>query len=240
MMQLSRPAGCLSDLTLDSWSSGELGASASDRVDAHVAKCERCRKRHADLESVRADFYAAAPSFDALRLRAGKTKHRRQPVLLGGGLALLLSAAAAWLFMPGVTPMTRPKGGPSLGYFVKRGDLVFQGEHDSTLHPGDLVRFTYSSGAPRYLALFSRDAQSSTLYFPTGDRAAPVQSDSDVGLDFSIELDEVLGDEQVWSLFCSESIELNPLLQTLRETGHLPVPSGCQELTLTLHKVARP
>ena len=234
MMPMQRAEGCLTDLAFDAWSSGELDAQVRERAQAHVATCERCRLRHAELEAVRNEFYATAPSFSA---HAQSTRPKRSQHVSKWVFSLALAAAVALIFTPGLRPGTRQKGGPSLGYFVKRGEQVFEGERDTTLQPGDLIRFTYSSREPRYLALFGWDSHTASVYFPTNSaHAERVQSQMDVGLDFSVELDAAQSDEQVHALFCNSSYELQPLVAALQETGQLPVPTDCQKVNVTLHK----
>ncbi|HET8935568.1 MAG TPA: zf-HC2 domain-containing protein, partial [Polyangiales bacterium] len=217
--------------TFDAWSSGELDAQLREQAQAHVATCERCRLRHAELEGVRKEFYAAAPSFSAHAQRT-RPKHVSKWVF-----SLALAAAVALIFTPGVRPGTRQKGGPSLGYFVKRGEQVFEGARDTALQPGDLIRFTFSSHEPRYLALFGWDSHTASVYFPANsEHAERVQSQMDVGLDFSVELDAAQSDEQVHALFCKGSYELRPLVAALQDTGQLPVPPDCQKVNVTLHK----
>jgi hypothetical protein len=246
MTQLGRPEGCLTDLTLDTWSGGELDRAATERASAHTAVCERCRCRRAVLDAERVAFYAAADSFSAhaTQVRSGRHAQPRQAGRWAfGGVLAALAATATLVLMPGRLPGTRQKGGPSLSFFVKRSDHVLSGSRSLALHPGDMIRFAYSSESPSYLALFNRDARSTGVYFPSGpgsSRAARVKSGSEVALDFSVELDDVLGDEQVHALFCPEPFELGSVLTKLRETGKLPVPTDCQDATLTLHKVRAP
>jgi hypothetical protein len=244
MLQLSRPADCLTDLTLDLWTSGELSTLARARAASHMSACERCRRRHEALERERAAFYAAAPSFEAhaAALASGRkgVAPRRLSVVWFGSALTALAALVALALVPVATTRTRHKGGPSLGYFVKRGERVLQGERDTTVHPGDLIRFTYSTQQPRYLAIFGRDSQATSVYYPAGASAARVQAGSAVALDFSVELDDLLGEERVHALFCAHSFELAPLLASLDETGRLPVPNACQQVSLSLRKVPAP
>jgi hypothetical protein len=243
MIALSRPDSCLSDLTLDAWSSGELDTPASAQAAAHVTTCERCARRRADMDAVRADFYADAASFSAhaARYSAPHKPVRARGKLLGlGGAFLGLAAAFALLWLPSQPGNTRQKGGPSFGYFVKRGARVFEGDRNTRVQAGDLIRFTYSTVSPRYLAVFSWDSHEASLYFPEGTRAQRVQSELNVGLDFSVELDAEPSPEQVHALFCNERYELTPLLEALRSTGQLPVPTDCQDVVVTLHKALTP
>ena len=236
MMTIQRADGCLTDLTFDAWSSGELTAQLREHALAHMASCERCRLRQAELEAERREFYAAAPSF---KEHAQRTRPKRSQHVSKWVFSLALAAAMALIFTPSMRPVTRQKGGPSLGYFVKRGEQVFEGDRDTTLQPGDLIRFTYSSREPRYLALFGWDSQNASVYFPANsEHAERVQSQMDVGLDFSVELDAAPNDEQVHALFCKSSYELRPLVVALQDTGQLPVPPDCQKLNVTLRKAS--
>jgi hypothetical protein len=243
MRQLSRSEDCLSDLVLDRWSTGELDAQERQRVESHVATCPRCHAQHAELERTRAEFYAAAPSFEqhAARFVTG-TRVRSRPqrvAALAAGLAAL-AALAVIALRPGGLPITRSKGAPYIGYFVKREGRVVPGNEATSLRPGDLLRFTYSSNREYYLALFNLDSREASVYFPSAPQAAHVPSGSEIPLDFSVELDATPGVEHVHALFCEQRFELEPLRAALFASGRMPVPNGCHVNSLTLHKVAAP
>jgi hypothetical protein len=237
-MRLSDSADCVSDLELDEWASGELDPMTRDRTAQHVMSCNDCRARHQELERERAEFYAAAPTFESHarrfvphRLSARRT---RAPLLTAGGI-VAIAAAVALAMLPGLRD-TRLKGGPSLGYFVKRGAQVWAGDSSTVLEPGDLLRFTYTSERDSYLAVLDRDARSTQLYFPEGARAALARAGVAVALDFSVELDATPGEERVYALFCDTSIELEPVRASLAETGRLEPPDGCKVDRLSLRK----
>lgn len=243
MRQLSRPEGCLSDLALHEWSSGELGEHERQRVNEHLASCERCQAQQLALERDGAVFYAAAPSFEQHAARfvsGGKPRRRtRNVAAFAAGLAAL-AAVAVIALSPSIAPETRSKGAPSIGYFVKRGDRIVPGSASARLQPGDLIRFTYSSGREYHLALLDLDSRAASIYFPSGPRAVRVPAGDQTPLDFSVELDATTGVERVYALFCEQAIELEPLRAALFESRKLTVPSGCQVDSLTLHKVAPP
>ena len=59
----------------------------------------------------------------------------------------------------------------------------------------------------------------------------------DVALDFSLELDDQLGEEQVHALFCNEPVVLEPLRAQLESTRALKTPPGCTGQLIKLNKV---
>jgi hypothetical protein len=238
-MRLSAAEDCVSDLKLDEWSSDELDAAASARVETHVAACPRCRARHAKLNRERTEFYASAPNFETharlfvpQRKSPPRPRRVRQFALIG---AAAVAAVAGLVLLP-ESVGTRLKGGPSIGYFVKRADRVRKGDAATVLHAGDLVRFTYSTEQARHFAMFNRDARSTTIYYPSNDSSIRVEAGTRVPLEFSVELDDAPGPEHVYGLFCEESFELQPLRAALASTGGLPVPKSCELDTLTLRK----
>jgi hypothetical protein len=243
MRQLSRSEDCLSDLALDQWSNGELDGQERQQVEAHVATCPRCHAQHAELERKRAEFYAAAPSFEEHAARfvtAPNVGGRpRRVAALAAGLAAL-AALAMIALRPSGLPITRSKGAPYIGYFVKRDNRIVPGSEATRLRPGDLLRFNYSSSREYYLALFNLDSREASVYFPSAPHAARVPSGSEIPLDFSVELDATPGVEHVHALFCEQRFELEPLRAALFASGRLPVPNGCHVNSLTLHKVAAP
>lgn len=236
-MRLNEPADCVSDLVLDEWGSGELDPVTRDQTATHVMTCRSCRARHQQLEDQRAEFYAAAPTFEshARRFVPQRAYARRARLRLTAGALAAIAAAVALALVPSLRE-TRLKGGPSLSYFVKRNGQVWSGDAATALQPGDLLRFTYSSERDCYLAVFDRDARSTQVYFPNAASAAFVRAGVAVPLDFSVELDATPGDEHVHALFCDASVELAPLRAALAETGRLPVPAGCRTDALTLRK----
>jgi hypothetical protein len=167
-----------------------------------------------------------------------RTAARQSAALVATSFAAMAAAALLVLWFGQPIERTYTKGQPHIGWFVKRGDEVHRGRMDELLHPRDDLRFVYSSDAPRYFALFNLDARAATVYFPVGPSAVRVRAGNDVALDFSVELDDQLGTERVWALFCEQSFELEPLRAALLATGRLPVRAGCLAELVELQKVA--
>lgn len=165
---------------------------------------------------------------------------RQSAALVATSFAAMAAAALLVVWFGQPIERTYTKGQPHIGWFVKRGDEVHRGRTDEVLHPRDDLRFVYSSDEPRYFALFNLDARAATVYFPVGPSAARVRAGSDVALDFSVELDDQLGTERVWALFCEQSFEVEPLRAALLATGRLPERAGCFAELVELQKVAPP
>ncbi len=243
-------AGCASDLRLDRLLAGELGADERETLLAHVSECETCSARHAEFSKQWQTLAADGPDFSTLvlrvnRRRAARDGRRSRRVYVAGVVAV--AAAAVLAFAP-IAPstsdpapdQTRSKGKPHIGYFVKRGEAVVDGVPGAALHPGDRIRFVTSSERPRYLALLNRDARGVSVYYPSTGRAARVPAGSAVPLDFSVKLDDYLGRERVFAVFCDESFAVEPVRAALQANGAPPMSAGCSVATLDLEKESGP
>ena len=262
-----RELNCVSDLALDEWSAGELSPAEAAQLHAHLLQCARCREQRAEYERERAAFLEVAPSIaaqaallgradatassrmtaDAIRDPASPRRSRavarprwRPAAWLGAALAAAAAVALVALGTPASSPGTRSKGPPHVDFFVKRGARVARGRAGQLLRAGDLLRFTVSSDRARYLALFDRDAHGARVYYPGGRHAAALRPGSAVPLDFSIELDDSLGPEHIYAVFCPEPFALEPLRGELARAGELSAPDGCQLDVLEIRKEARP
>lgn len=235
MERVSASIEHVSDLALDEWLASELDAEASARVSTHLWQCARCAARKAERDTDREALLRQAPSLEALAAqvharRAPRAQRAPMRIAIGAGAgALALAASVLLLLRDPSVDTTRPKGGAHLGLFVKRGERVTRGGASEVVHPGDELRFTYTSARPVYLALFNRDAIAASVYFPSGaGDAARVAAGNDVALSFSVELDAQLGEERVYGVFCREPFALAPLLAALQEHGEPPALAGCE------------
>src|SRR5690606_9245521 len=88
--------------------------------------------------------------------------------------------------------------------------------------------FVYSSTRPRYLAVLSMDAaRHASVYFPDGPAAVEVAAGVDVALPSSILLDDVVGRETIYGVFCGGPFELEPLRRARESGGAIRAPEGC-------------
>jgi hypothetical protein len=203
----------LSDISFDRAFARELPATEQQRMAAHLANCARCRERQSYLAEERAAF-------------------------LGSAAAVAL-AAAVLLLLPMQLPSavhTRIKGAAQVGFYVKHGAQVTRGRPDQVVHPGDVLRFTYSSPLPTHFALLGRDDRRASLFYPRGDETIALAQGTDVALDFGVEIDGEPGQERIFALFCAEPVALLPLLAALEQTSTLPPPAHCSVRELRLRK----
>jgi hypothetical protein len=169
---------------------------------------------------------------------------------LAAAAAALLVSRAAFIVPettePAVSPalerpdVTREKGAPDVGYYVKRGEQVVRGEPGQALRPGDRLRFTYTSAGPQQFALFNRDGRGARVFYPAGPRSVALAAGKGVALDFGVELDDYVGSEQVLALFCEQPFELEPVRQALARGQATSAPAGCTLRTLELKKEPAP
>lgn len=154
------------------------------------------------------------------------------------------AAAAALLLLIGRSPLrsegdeVRTKGTSRVGFFVRHAGVVRRGSERERVTPGDALRFVVTSSVPSYVAVLSRDgAGQVSVYHPSGPRAARVEPGVERPLDTSVVLDEVLGEERLYALTCSEPIELAALSDGLRQGDGEPAwPKACSIERFTLIK----
>lgn len=245
-------AGCVSELEIDEWLAGELSPSDRERCEQHVQQCSACQTRKHAIEQANAAYLAEAPTFSALKKLRGAAESNVRPITRKRSslrwAAPLLAACAALAFVavrpsdkPSATESTRSKGGPRLGYYVKRGENVQRGQSSDAVHPGDALRFVYSADQGYFLAIFSADAKGVGVYFPSGPKAERVAAGQEIALDFSVALDDTLGRERVTALFCPETFQIEPVQSALSSGGSLPSAlASCQTAGFELNKQAAP
>jgi hypothetical protein len=231
----TRGEGCLSDFALDRLMRGE---GSGEAARAHLAGCEHCRARMAEIEAARAEFQKAAPSLPSLPADRGTARPRRRWAVWGGGGAALAAAAAAALilFVRGNDAGTRIKGGARIAFYVEHAGKMRAGKAGERVAPGDTVQLVYSSVDPFYGAILSVDgAGQVSRYFPEGDRATALPAGRDQSFPRSTQLDEVLGHETLYALFCHDAVALRPLEDALA-AGRPPQAPGCRVERIDLEK----
>jgi hypothetical protein len=231
---------CITDLKFDAWFAGELSAPTRSAIDEHLADCPRCQVRRAELEGERQAFLRMRPHAPVQTRAAGR---RRSRFVLGS--ALLGAAAIVMLALRSNTPDAvaplRAKGGPHLGFFVQRGEHAARGTPGQVVHPGDSIRFVYTSERAVYLAIYARDAAGVvSVYYPAQSEAQPVPGGHDALLDSAVRLDSVLGRETVFGVFCADSFALDAPKAALAGGRGLEPAPGCSVDALSWMKERMP
>lgn len=238
----SRPEACLADFSIDQMLAHDLPHADEAAASAHLAECARCEQRFAELKRERAAFMADAPP-----LRLPRSTARVQPRrawAMGAASALAVAAAAVLFVAFRGAPEdwgTRAKGSaPHLDYYVNHGGNVRRGAVLEQVVPGDRVRFVVTSREARYLAILSVDgAKHVSVYYGNGEDAAAVPVGVGVALPESTTLDETLGDETVYGVFCAAPFAVDALRHALeREPDRAPSLDGCNVETVHLRKEA--
>lgn len=248
---------CLSPLEIDEHSVDDETEQARKAHAAHLEQCVHCKARVEAAARQAEVFLQRLPDRVALeahvkerrqaeppagRVIAGPWKplRRAMPVLAGG-----LAVAAAVLLMvdtggqdPGAG--VRTKGAARLGVYIEHGGHVRKGKVDDVVHPGDTLRFTYTSNLDRYLAVWGNDGTGLELYHPQGGaRAVPAPRGKDVALSFGVELDDHLGQETYYGVFCAEALATSAMRSGL-DAEPPEAPAGCAVDVLRLRKQAAP
>jgi hypothetical protein len=242
-MNMQRELGprCPSGFALDRLLAGE--SSADDvGIERHVAGCERCSARVAELRRAQARF-AVLP--DALvrhvREQTARRAWRWPLPLAAAGVLLAFWATWTQLGPGGESVGVRTKGGTHVTFYVMHDGAVRPGLDGERVHPGDSLQFVYASDRDMYFAIVSIDGnRKASAYFDQDGRAAPIARSRRGVLDRSTVLDATLGNETLYALFCAGPIALDAVLAELeRAPEQRPSAAGCSIERHTVVKVAR-
>jgi hypothetical protein len=224
-LQPTVPAGCISDLTFDAWRAGEVTPEVTEGLKQHLALCERCQRRHESIERQAVEFWSQAPA-PIFQSRAS-TKIARRRWLVPSALAVSALAAALVVYLA-PREETRTKGLAHVSFHVQHEGTVTVGTDGQKVFPGDRLRFSITTGKPAHVAVLSLDgAGVASVYFPQGTTSRSYGMVNGLALDSSVLLDNTLGTESLWALFCDKEFALEPLRADLERAGRLPVPAGC-------------
>jgi hypothetical protein len=240
----TRADACITDLAFDHWLANDLAPDARVELEQHLAGCTRCQTRKAELEAKAAAFLASAPSFKpraAAPVVALRPRRKVAPFVAAG-----LAAAAAVLLMFRSTDealdTTRSKGSDHFGFYIKRGEHVSEGQSGARVRPGDQLRFTYTIKQARHIAVLSLDgAGVASVYFPDAASTRELPAGRARALPDAVELDDTLGEETLFGLFCTAPLELEPIRQQLaQQRGAFEPPAACQVQRITIVKEPKP
>ena len=215
----------VSDLRFDRLLAGELAGDAAAAVRADAAGCEQCRARLAELTRD-SEAFAARPPLVAPRRR--RTWWIAAPAVLAAAAAIVLVVRARG---PELDTRTKGIGIPLVIEAGPRGQLAVVASGDR-VHPGDFLQVRYSAPTNGFGALISRDgAGTVSVYVPSrrGDMVAlsPGELQS---FPESTQLDDVLGDERLYVVWCASPHSLQDWVADIESRGD--VRSGWSDCTL--------
>ncbi len=264
--QRTRSASCLSDLTLDRLRVGELSEASQADARRHLTHCSRCESRLAAIDADAAEASLAPLSLPATT--AGPSPGERRRTWRVAAMTMVAAAAVVLVVWPrgemgsdSDAPSTAPsiddgatvaepstagtqaKGsGPRLHLYVRREGAVVESTALEHWRPGDVLGFTYSCSQSLHLAVLGRDALGTVgVYYPSGPTAAPVEPGDDVAFGDGIELDDTLGEEVVYGVFCARAVAVEELRVAVERAREQPVlPPGCSLVTISADKRAVP
>lgn len=244
--------GHLSSLTLDLLLLSSLPADQDSAARAHLEACASCRGALEELQAEQRQFAASVlprtlPKVEARVLapsplaRLSNWWKAAIPLTVAAGAAAALALVVA---RPGAgvveDPDLRIKGGPVLQVFAARGEAVFQVKEGTRLKPGDRIRFVVErAGSGPHVTVASIDgARQISLYYPPEGQAGVPLTASKAELPGSIELDDTVGDEQLFAFFSDEALAPESVRQALQRWP-APPELPAKLVTLSFHKEAR-
>jgi hypothetical protein len=244
MMEQDSHAGCLSSFRIDQLVADELAPPLASAARDHLAGCLRCRTRLATVEDERRAFANAPPSPIPPAVKLGVLPPRaraRRRVWWLVAPALAAAALLLWVVRPRdrVEPGdVRSKGASRLELFVEHHGAVRAAGPDELVIPGDRLQFAYSSADAQFLAIIGVGATgTASVYYASDDVAAPISVGEHVTIDRSIVLDDTLGTETIYGLFCARPITLTSVLEQVRaHTDGVPEVASCTVDTLRIGK----
>jgi len=245
LLQRRRMADCLSDFTLDLLIADALEPEERCRTVEHLGSCLTCLRRQKELEQTNEELIARRPRL----LAVGEGMRRRSALSVGRGAVIGAVALAAFALGHGLSsrgerdePGIRSKGTGRITFYVKHGDSMREGAAGEIVHAGDILQLSYAADEPSYLAVLSRDgAGKVSVYFPRSKSAARITPGHDILLPQSIVLDDALGPEHIFALFCTAPVSLDQLASALAKGTRLPVfPKACTVERFVVYKRANP
>lgn len=221
-----------SRLKIDELLYNELAPAEARTIGSHLESCTLCRQEVGDAERLDSWFREHYPTLDDLSAAvggsitnaggptaspAGRQRQSRWWWGIGGGLAAAAAATILVMALPSGTSEPSTAGGPAIGdgsfrskgsvdsalaLTVERGGAAAVDWNRRPLHPGDLIRLTYTSQR-RHLLLVSREVRSGKLSLLLQQ---PIEPGANVAMNQGIALDDYIGGELWLAIFTDEAV----------------------------------
>lgn len=225
----------VSDLRWDRLLAGELSAEQASAAREHASACARCAARLAELTAGRDAF--------AVPMQVVALKPRKRAVWIAAAAAVAAAAVLILVVRPRSDPEERTKGGgPDLVLAAGRESNLVPVSSGDVVRAGDSLQAAYTSTRDGYGAVIARDGAAGVFaYVPSsGDAMLALPAGENRSFPQSTRLDDVVGRELVFVVWCERPHTVSPLLDQLRATGDIVAPDGCTLRRVELTKQARP
>jgi hypothetical protein len=251
-------------LLLERHRRGELDPATDARVRAAVEADPLLR---AELDALSADDDAVLrrhPPHEVARAvaaRSAQAEAQARPAWIGGGVALLAAAMAAFVVLPRVLVPGSPPAEPSaqvedtvakgatgahLIVFRKAADEAERLSDGAEAAEGDVLGLAYQSAKAAYGVIFSIDGRGTvTLHHPSPPEASSALATGGVvNLDQGYQLDDAPDFERFVLVTAGHPIDVQQVISAAESlspaaaaTARLPLPADLQQASLTLKKV---
>jgi hypothetical protein len=215
-------------------SAGELVPERRAEVEDHLASCAMCAARQRELARAKDAFATrAAPLGDWTKppppVQPDRALRSMRRVWEAGAVLAIAAAVAMMVRAGGDSSSNRVKGAARLGFFVAHDGKVREGISGEVVAPGDRLQLVYTSFAPRFVAVLSRDGSGrASIYFPREPRAMRLGPGTKTPLPYGLDLDDTTGTETLYGLFCDRAEALEPLRRALEmDRDRASFPRGC-------------
>jgi len=154
--------------------------------------------------------------------------------------SIALAATAVMVLLPRIKlshlGTSRTKGQYRMSFDVVSPEGILS-DSTTTAHPGDQLQWTVHLTHPIHVAILGRDAAGAVqVYYPQGLFTEYLTTSGP--LPVATELDDVLGDEQIYTIFCDRRVQLTALRKSL-ETRATQDLAHCDVRQHHLRKVPR-
>jgi hypothetical protein len=226
---------------MDRLLAAELSKEHEREVRKHLFSCLECTARLETIKKGRDEFLLdPAPRLFVVKNEPVVSPLWRRALgskVAGGAIAAGIAVFGVFFALQGDELGTRRKGSSQqLGFYVKHEAEVRRGTSGEVVAPGDSLRFIYTIDSPKHLAIIGVDAaDKASVYFPEGQVTLPVPEGREVALPLAALLDETLGKETIYGLFCSDVVSVEKT-RALFESGKIAAPEGCELERMTIEK----
>ncbi|KFE67752.1 DUF4384 domain-containing protein [Hyalangium minutum] len=226
---MSSEIRCVPDALLERYLTDSLSAADRDQLEARLMESPRDRARLEELRADSAAFLIQHPPaplvarFRRQRRRRGGSWHwptlLTEVLLVGAAVGMLLVLQGdSLLRLLRDEPDFSVKGSVVLVMYRKEGDTGIPVSQNARLAPNDALRFEVRAPASGYVAVLSRDGRGAAfVYYPFDGVDAALYDASQPLLPGAIELDDTLGQEDVYALYSAEPFGLEWAVEALRQ-----------------------